>query len=201
VGKSIYSITDTISSMQYKQCSQCKEMKPVSEFYIRNGIISSSCKSCDIKRVTEWRYRTGRVKPMSENKECASYLGVHIAEKVLSKVFKDVQLMSPNHPGYDFICNNGYKIDVKSSTRHFGSHSSDAWRFYFRHNTTPDYFLLIAFDNREDLNPEHLWLIPESVINGKSALSIFESNLERMEQYEKPIDSVITCCNKLKTTS
>lgn len=187
--------------MQFKRCSKCHALKSVDEFYTRNNIVSSSCKACDIMSVTEWRYRTGRVTPMSKNKECASYLGVHIAEKVLSKTFKDVKLMAPNHPGYDFICNNGYKIDVKSSTRHFGSHSSDAWRFYFRHNTTPDYFLLIAFDNREDLNPEHLWLIPESVINGRSALSIFESNLEKMKQYEKPIDDVTICCDKLKSSS
>ena len=42
------------------------------------------------------------------NKSSSHYLGTHIAEQVLSKVFKDVVRMPPNNPGYDFEM---YRID------------------------------------------------------------------------------------------
>ena len=48
-------------------------------------------------------------------KSCPAYLGIHIAEQVLSKVFKNIKMMPMHNPGYDFICNHGKKIDVKSS--------------------------------------------------------------------------------------
>jgi hypothetical protein len=113
------------------------------------------------------RHVTGRQKPMSENKDCSLFLGVHVAERVLSNVFKNVQRMPQNNPGYDFICSKGYKIDVKSASLCKildKKHGSVIWRwnFHIRNNTIADYFLLIAFDDRENLNPMHVWLIKGS---------------------------------------
>ncbi len=121
------------------------------------------CNSCATDIVTSRNHVNGISKPYTDNKKCSSYLGVGIAERVLSHVFKNVELMPMSNPGYDFICNHGKKIDVKSSCRYFHIGRSDSWMFTINKNTSADYFLCIAFDDREHLNPEHVWLIPGDV--------------------------------------
>ena len=109
---------------------------------------------------------------MENNKSCSQYLGIHIAERILSHIFHNVEQMPYNNPGYDLICGNGYKIDVKSVC-----HVKDIpnkWNFPIRRNKIPDYFLCLAFDNREDLNPKHIWLIPGHIINNKSLYYFFK---------------------------
>ena len=113
------------------------------------------------------------------NKECTLYLGCTVAERVLSHVFKNVERMSTNNPGYDFICGKGYMVDVKSSCRITRREHSDSWRFTINYNITADYFLCIAFDDRELLNPEHLWLIPGSDINNKHDVTMTGSKLHK----------------------
>jgi len=142
--------------------------------------------------------RSHGVKPMSENKECALFLGVHVAEKVLSKVFKDVEVMPFGNPGYDFICNKGKKIDVKSSCAHISCNGVSRWQFHTVKNAVADYFLCIAFDNRHDLNPLHVWLIPSNSCNNSMCRSISETTIDKYDEYRLNIDNVITCCNKIK---
>jgi len=146
------------------------------------------CIKCDIRQSTE-RHRRNGVKPMSENKECASYLGVHIAEQMLSEVFKDVKRMPNNHPGYDFICNNDKKIDVKASCLGRGKNGkSDYWDFSIKRNGIPDYFLCIAFDDRENLNPLHLWLIPSEKVKHLSSAFIAVTRLNKWDMYRLEIE-------------
>lgn len=137
-------------------------------------------------------------KPMSENKVCSSFLGVHIAEQVLSKVFKDVEIMPPNNPGYDFICNKGKKIDVKSACIGKNNTHKRQWSFYINKNKIADYFLCIAFNNREDLNPLHIWLMPAKNINDHKSISISESTILKWTKYTLNIDKVAACCNHMK---
>lgn len=40
--------------------------------------------------------------PITKNKECSDYLGCYIAERLLSKIYPDVQVMPHGNPGYDF---------------------------------------------------------------------------------------------------
>lgn len=143
-------------------------------------------------------YRHG-VKPMSENKTCSSYLGCHVAERVLSKVFKNVEVMPPNHPGYDFICNKGKKIDVKSCCM-LPAHDTHAcrWLFTINRNSVADYFLCIAFDNRDGLNPLHIWLIPAINISHLQGASISVTTIDKWDEYRIDITKVIKCCNKIK---
>lgn len=131
----------------------------------------------------------------STNRDCSMFLGVHIAEQILSKVFKNVKTMPINNPGYDFICNNGYKIDVKSSC----IHKDGLWSFIFDRNKIPDYFLCIAFDNRNNLQPEYIWLIPSDIVNNLVGTSISESTLNKWEGYNLPIDKVVSCCDNMKS--
>lgn len=131
---------------------------------------------------------------MTENKQCASYLGIHVAEQALSKTFKDVEVMPPNNPGYDFICNKGKKIDVKSSC----IRKQGGWTFAIRKNIIPDHFLCIAFDNREDLNPLHMWLIPSVEINYLTSLTIRVDNVSVWDDYKLDVGAVVECCNEIK---
>lgn len=99
--------------------------------------------------------KRGNPADMFENKSCTLWIGYVIGETILSKVFKNVQRMSTNHPGYDFICNHDKKIDVKTSCLH----ENGSWLFDIDKNKEAEYFLLLAFDNRTDMNPMYIWLI------------------------------------------
>lgn len=134
---------------------------------------------------------------MRENRYCPAFLGIHVAEQILCKVFKDVEMMPTNNVGYDFVCNTGMKIDVKSSILHERSDYA-AWEFNIRRNTIADYFLCIAFDNRDDLTPLHLWLIPSELVNCKFSASISRRTIHKWDEYALEIDKVISCCNKMK---
>jgi hypothetical protein len=151
------------------------------------------------KVVRECNYRRGS-KPASENKSCAAYLGVVIAETVLAHEFPGFKRMPNNNPDYDYECPKGFKIDAKSSCRRQSDHGNDSWRFNVNNNQVADYFLCIAFDNRKNLNPEHIWLIPGDVVNDKMSISITDSpkSLAKWSQYERPLENVLECCSKLR---
>ena len=136
--------------------------------------------------------------PMSENKECTSYFGVNTVERLLRKYFNDVIVMPMNNPGYDLICNKGKKIDVKSGCiRKTGSD----WAFSIKHNITADYFCCVAFDNRQYLNPLHIWMLPGDKFNHLMTASISKSTIHKWAEYEQPIDGVILCCDTMKEHS
>lgn len=187
-----------------KKCAYCGEIKPVSEFAKRvrsSDGLQSYCRSCNTIKHREYTYRSGKRVPHETNPDCPLFLGVHVAEKTLSKVFKNVQRAKMHNPGFDFICGRGYKIDVKSSCRITRGSIQDSWIFHIRKNKIADYFLCIAFDNRNNLNPEHLWLIPGEDVNNKTATSITESNTNKWSKYElnSKLEKVIACCNVRKT--
>lgn len=135
-------------------------------------------------------------RPFNENKECPMYLGGHVAERVLFRVFKDVEVMPYGNHGFDFICNKGMKIDVKSSCLNAGGH----WVFNINHNIVADYFLCIAFDNRKNLNPLYIWLLPGDKMNHYTTTAgISPSTVHRWNEYKLDISKVATCCDILKT--
>lgn len=188
---------------------------------------SKICKSCDINQTQIWisknkeRYKKNQERnskrwnkanpekrrllsehsnrkrgrrPMSEAKECSIYLGIYVAERVLKDVFNDVVQMPQNHKGYDFVCNHGKKIDVKSSTLH----KDNRWLFRIGTNIIADYFLCLAFDNRKDLNPLHLWLIPGDTLNKYIGVGISKGKIHKWDEYRLNIDKVISCCDIIK---
>jgi len=143
---------------------------------------------------TRYDRNLGRL-PMNENKKCPAYLGVYITEQLLRQYFNDVEMMPYGHPGYDIICNNGMKIDVKSSCV---IKNRNDWTFHINRNTIADYFCCVAFDNRKDLNILHIWLIPGHVLNHQTSAGISPSTLGKWAEYEKPIDEAIIYCNEMK---
>ena len=179
---------------------------------VRHDAYRDLCRSCCRKgkvgsfaRATEselehWRqlrYAAG-AKSMSENRSCASFLGVYVAERVLHRVFKNVKTMPYGNPGFDFICSKGKKVDVKAAcVQHHAKHA-DMWQFHVRHNMVPDYFLCMAFDNRVDLTPLHLWLLPAGKFNHLSGISIAVTTIHKWDRYAIPVDKVVACCNSLR---
>ena len=131
---------------------------------------------------------------MRENKECTVHYGVYINEKLLKLYFNDVEVMPYGHPGYDFICNNGWKIDGKSSF----TGDKGYWQFTIKCNTTADYFFCVAYDNREDLNIIHIWMLPADKFSHLTGTSIRPSTLSKWAEYEQPIDKVISCCDSMR---
>ncbi len=154
------------------------------------------------------RHRLGLHKPIDEDKNSSQYLGIVVAERVLSKVFKDVKRTPMTNEGYDFICRRGYKIDVKSSCLN----ESNFWHFAIKRNKIADYFLFLAFDNREDLNPKRIWLIKGTEIiktenliaplNERQSFWILNTRQgrKRYKKYRKTdkLRETISCCNVLR---
>jgi len=138
--------------------------------------------------------RKNGVIPFDKNKGCSSYYGVYINEGLLKLYFDDVEVMPYGHKGYDFVCNNGWKIDGKGSFTGDKGH----WMFTIRHNTTADYFFCVAYDNCKDRNIIHIWMIPGHILNHLSAARISKSTLLKWAKYEQPIGKAILCCDSMK---
>ena len=167
-----------------------------------------ACKECDRKRARLWRTnnkdktkaawtrhsRKIGMQPFDKNKNCPLYLGVHIAEKLLSRVFKDVERMPINNPGYDIICNHGKLIDVKISSLL----KNGSWLFGIRRNTIADYFLCMAINNREEVVPLHLWFLPGNTFNHLMSTGISESTINKWDEYRLDIDKAVSCCSAMK---
>ena len=196
--------------MNEQECRQCGCKLIIGDNWYESHVRKNSriCKSCDIENSGAWqkshkdhsneivrtRSHLHGVMPMSENKKCTLYLGVHVAERVLSNVFKDVIVMPTHNPGFDFICNKGMRIDVKSSC----TTKDGGWVFMINRNKTADHFLCIAFDNRGDLNPLNIWLLPSSEVSNNVSISVSKSTLCKWDKYALDIDTVVSQFNKMK---
>lgn len=185
-------------------CCMCKQYLPISEFHRSTTVstgLQTHCKSCGRNNLSSWRHKTGRQTPYNKKRTCSMYLGVHIAERLLSLVFVGVTKMPMNNSGYDFVCGKGFKVDVKSSTlKKRSGLGNNFWMFTIDRNRIPDYFAFIAFNDRVHLTPLHFWIVPEHIVNGKTGVSITNSQevLLKWKQYEKPINKLIESCNLLK---
>ena len=134
--------------------------------------------------------------PMSDNKECPAYIGVYVNEGLIKLYFDDVEVMPYGHPGYDIICKNGKKIDAKGST----TGDKGYWSFHINHNTIADYFFCVAYDNREDKNIIHIWILPGEIFNCFTGVRISKSTLSKWAEYEHPLDKAISCCDSMRTS-
>jgi hypothetical protein len=110
------------------------------------------------KNTSSWRHRTGRCKPLEQNPASGPYLG-DVTEKFLVGIFKNVERMPYGTHGYDFLIGHIRKIDAKGACRVKRGTCSDSWRFNIRCNGEADEFACVAFDNRQMLNIEHVWIL------------------------------------------
>lgn len=200
---------------QAKRCPRCGEIKPISEYYIRKsgkdaGKLRPECKKCNYKESRRWitahpgyhaqrNHERGISQSMICATSCAAYLG-NISENVLSSMFGSTARMSHNHPKFDFICGKGFKIDAKSACLKHQENKSSSWNFRIKRNTIADYFICIGFDNRIDLIPVHIWVLPGRLVNHLTSLTISNNprSLSKWVQYEHPTDKAITICNNIR---
>jgi hypothetical protein len=131
--------------------------------------------------------------PYYENKKCSLYLGVYIAENLLAKTYTNVERMPPGNPDFDFICNKNFKINVKSACVGV----TNAWTFTLN-DANCDFYLCLAFDDRENLNPQYLWLIPKKEVGDLVQLVIRKSTISRWTKWEQPLDKAIQECDAFK---
>jgi len=195
---------DQIKELKEKYSYYIEHRKEAEEYFKRNwSAINTEALHLEIKLKN---YPLIRIK----NKKCSMFLGCHVAERVLGYVFKNVERMSFNNPGYDFICNKGKKIDVKSTCLY-----NNHYIFIINYNKIADYFLCIGFDNRENLNPQHIWLINSNdfyfhktykkldyrQFKDTSNICIHLSKLEDYSKYEltDKLKETIECCTELKS--
>jgi hypothetical protein len=154
------------------------------------------------KTTQEWLHRTGRRVPMSENKQCASYLGVYIAESIrlLTEVFGKVQKMPYGNKGFDLICGKNKRIDIKCACISYDKGNSTSWGLKINKNAIAEYFWILLFDNRRSLTPMHAYLIPAHKVNHLVNLRISNNpkSLAKWSQYEFKLDKAAACCSQLK---
>lgn len=189
--------------MTTKICRVCNTEQPTENFQHHFGMRDgrkNECRECCRKYNRAREIKNGHA-PFNKTKSCSWFLGVHVAERLLESVFKDVARMPRSNPGFDFICGKGYKIDVKSScllnTR--GSKYRH-WLFTTKRNIVPDYFACIGFDNRENTIPIHFWLIPRDEVGNRVGLIISESDycISKWGVYEKPITDFALACETMR---
>lgn len=206
-----------------KTCNRCGITKPLDSFYSkRSGKYGrgAKCKECEkeIRAKNRQEHRKERNKhqkeyykkvyreksghkPMDQNKSCTQYLGIVVGERLCRHLFKDVEVMPMHNPGFDFICNRGKLIDVKTSSTRSRKNKKPYWVFEIKRNTTADYFICVAFDNRTDLNPLHMWMIPGKEINHLRGISIFLSTIHKWDKWKRDIDDAQLCCTEMKEES
>ncbi len=183
------------SSEKYEEVLNERRRKQRENYQKRQNINPDHRKVLDDKRAIRMGYSnfnelrrskkhlSGEQVAMDENKECSSYLGVHIIERkvapvILNMIFEKVTLMPYSNPKFDALCSNAkeefikkypnitlernkdYKIQIKSSSLVQNINcSTSSLAFGIRRNNLADYFLLIAIGDREKLNLLHIWLI------------------------------------------
>lgn len=188
------------------RCTECDEELTDKNWYPSwRNTNRFMCKTChgilrralhhDPKSIASRKALIGETQKSSDPcRNVGNFLGVNVAEEVLSRVFKDVQRMPYGHP-FDLICNKDKLVDVKAASRRNGVNSS--WFFNIYKNSIPDYFACLAFDNVDSLNLLHFWLIPGEKVNNKTGFSVVENDLDSWAEFEKPIDELLKCCNVL----
>jgi hypothetical protein len=184
-----------------KRCGKCKEFKEQSEFNknkkTRDGL-QYLCRKCDNECTAKYGRKVMGKIPMGDNKTCTKYLGIAVAERLVRHIFDNVVTMPHGNPGYDFICSRDKKIDVKSSCITLNNKKDPCWAFSIKKNTIADYFLLLAFNNRTDLEPLHQWFIPGDVLNHLTKASISPLTMPKWDGYRQDIGAAHTCCSTMK---
>jgi len=116
------------------------------------------------ERYREWMHDTGRTLPKEFNEDCPIHFG-EFTENLMIQTFEDPIKMPPNNPGFDWKCRNGDKVDNKGRCLDYDNRSNwSGWIFSIRYNDVADIFILSAWDNRDSLNPLHVWIFHKNDI-------------------------------------
>lgn len=178
----------------------------------------------------QYRWNKGISEPMEFNESCPSYFGVSFGEELFRRflltIFEHVKKTGYIDKGIDFICKSPkyefvdkhlqfklerdkeYSMQLKVRRLQSVSMGNDNFHFPINYNHIPDYFILVGFNNREDLNPAHIWLIyKDDIIRGRkfwrrnsfSVVNVPQHIIE-FEKYElkDELEIINKLCNQLK---
>lgn len=134
-------------------CKHCGMEKHISNFVI--------CGNC-LYGINDDDIKT----TMYENKECSMSLGVVFCEKLLIDYFRNTTAMVNGNTGFDFVLDDGSKVDAKCSCLH-GDEGNWYWTFTMNQNQIADYFCCVGVDNNDDRNVMCTWLIPSNAVSKK----------------------------------
>lgn len=192
-----------------KTCNKCHKTKPLEDFHNNKTTKDGRaywCKECTNKDYKDYYHNrggkeaNGRIS-MYKNKNCAHYLGVVVAERLVKHLFNDVVMMPFGFPGYDMICNKGKKINVKASTANVRQNKNSItkrWKFNINYNKNCDFYLLMAFDDTINLTPLSAWLMPGEEINENSGISISAKKINDWDCWKMDLDNAQACCDLMK---
>ena len=130
-------------------------------------------------------------------------LGLYI-EQTIATMFGSVA--EPySTPDIDFICPQGYKIQVKAASLTFLC-GNPRWKFKINKNKVVDYFILVAVNKSEDIDeedfkPTHIWMMEGNVLNNKMSTSITPSRISKWNKYsitEEYKNKFVSCCATIK---
>lgn len=155
----------------------------------------------------EWTHETGRNLPAEDNPDCPRYFG-DFTESLMIQTFEGATKMPSNNPGYDWTCKKGDKIDNKGSCLIYRKGKSPMWQFNIMYNNITDWFILSAWDNRDSLNPLHVWAFhKDDIVRGRKfwrrdtlAITDISKGLKEFEKYEitHRLDELKELCNMKK---
>lgn len=100
-------------------------------------------------------YESGRGLPSEANENCPTYLGV-FTENLMIYRYPGAKKMRYGNPGFDYLWNE-IKIDVKGKCITLRPGKLPGFTFPIRYNDIPDKFVLVGYENRDNLNPIYAW--------------------------------------------
>lgn len=183
-------IIEWFESLENKYGREFSEYAKKNEYKIRKCVLDAGCKTeieysnlCaqkrgfknDSERSKIQRWNRGIHQPMSKNKNCSSYFGIELGEKIIGRyalpiLFGSIREEMPNnHPGFEFIVSGDLKVNIKCRCLQCKGERTPWWNYPIKRNKDVDYFLFIGFDARGWLEPIHVWLMhkDEMVKRGK----------------------------------
>lgn len=161
-------------------CKECKQKKKL----VGRGL----CKSCYdnawraenpelVKRYRDTSASNKGGRRYHENKECPSFLGVHIGETLAAKML-GVEPTPYHDGGVDFILEDGSSVQVKAA---MVKENRDAWEFSL--NSDADKYLLMAFVEKSLTGLWKAWLIPTNMLTSKHT-SVTMNTCNKWTKYE-----------------
>ena len=103
----------------------------------------------------DWYHETGRCLPSDVNEDCPAYLG-EFTENLMIHRYPNAKKMCYGNPGFDYIWNET-KIDVKGKCITHRPGRLPNFNFPIRYNDIPHKFILVGYENRDNLNPLYAW--------------------------------------------
>ncbi len=124
------------------------------------------------------------------------------------ETFEDPIKMPNGNQGFDWICKKGEKMDHKGSCLTYFEDVTPIWVYGIGYNNIADWFILSAWDNRESLNPLHIWIFHKNdIVRGRKfwrrdsfSITNTPEKLKEFEKYEVTdrLDKLKELCNESK---